>query len=196
MTRQGRASVNDFAWVRRSGLVAGAGPGLAWSADFAAAEVLARRGREAEVLRALCDGFGMTLPAGRFAGIARAVRVVWTGPGRWLALWARPRSLPELRDAASISEQSGSRVLLRLTGGDVRRRLASLISLDLHPAVFAVGAAAVTEFGHAPVLFWREADAEGGAVFAMLTPRSFAADHIGLIDEGRPGPETPFGQWG
>lgn len=103
---------------------------------------------------------------------------IWSGPGQWL-LRAKSRNdfatlLSELSEHASISEQSDGRAILRLSGPKVRDVLAKGVMIDLHPAAFTIGAAAVTSIAHIGVHFWRLPDSADGAVFEFAIPRSMA----------------------
>jgi len=128
--------------------------------------------------RRLRDLTGLDLP--RTPVIVRTDRhaVVWSGPGRWLLL-ARQREgfaalCAALADVAAVSEQSDARLALRLSGPQLRAVLAKGVMLDLHPAAFAVDAAAQTSIAHVGVQIWREPDDAGGSVFELLVPRSMA----------------------
>ena len=86
---------------------------------------------------------------------------------------------------ASLSEQSDGRSLIRISGARARDMLAKVCSLDLHPAVFPVGAAAATSIDHTSVNLWRGEDADGEAVFYLLVFATFAESlwHT-LLDSG------------
>jgi len=52
--------------------------------------------------------------------------------------------------------------------------LAKVSSIDLHPDVFGVGAAAATSMDHTSVTLWRNNDRDGQAVFNLLVFGTFA----------------------
>jgi len=90
--------------------------------------------------------------------------LVWSGPGQWLALRrdlsgaARfgfaPHLGEALGEAASVTELTGSRLVLRLSGPAVRDALAKLVAIDLDPEAFPPGTAALTNGGYMPVHLW------------------------------------------
>lgn len=80
------------------------------------------------------------------------------GPGAWLAV-AEPSAAPFVRSLeqrlgalASVSDLSGSYVVLRLSGSAARTILQRGASIDLHPSTFRPGSAAVTVIAHMGVI--------------------------------------------
>ena len=111
-------------------------------------------------------------------GEAGRPRVLWTGPGRWLAVEPAARDLAALLEAAAgpagaaVVDMSHGRSRLRLSGRDARRVLAKGAPLDWHPSAFAPGACAQTALFHLPVLIdCRDADA-----FDLYAARGYALD--------------------
>ena len=90
----------------------------------------------------------------------------------------------------SVIDLSANRTTFELAGPMARSVLEKGCSLDLHPRVFAVGAAYVTSVGAVPVLLWKTAD----EVFRVM-PRASFADFLGrwLVDAMAEyqGPELP-----
>lgn len=132
--------------------------------EIAAATVIAVAGEETSVA----------------AGLASAgnVAVRFVGPGEWLVLSETDtaedlqRNLAMLlSDTAHVVDQSDGRVVLRLSGPNVRRILAKGIAIDLHPSVFAVGASANVLCGHLSVNLARTDD----NAFELIGMSSFAA---------------------
>jgi sarcosine oxidase subunit gamma len=134
-------------------------------ADIALASVAIRRGADAALAARLRAGLGL-MPPTRPERVARgAVALVWAGPGQWLALSrgatgvARFAFAPELSamlgDAASVTDLTGARAVLRLSGPRVRDALAKLVPIDLDDAAFPPGAAALTVGGHIGLHLWR-----------------------------------------
>lgn len=103
-------------------------------------------------------------------------RLIWSAPDQFFVLTpaAKTKPLDRLQKAfakkASISEQSNGRSLFRMSGPRVRDCLAKLLSIDLHPDVFAPGAAAATQMGHISVNVWRDEE----DAFNLLVFTSFA----------------------
>ena len=142
-------------------------------------QVSAWQAQSAAVRASLAGALGFEAPVSPRITQRDGLAIVWSGPGQWWVLASQDLSLGDrlasvLAGVAAVTEQSGSRVLLRLSGPEVRRALAKVIALDLDPSVFAEGCAAMTDLAHVPVHFWRSPDAEGGPVFEIATPRSFA----------------------
>ena len=147
----------------------------------------------AAVAQACAEGYGKAAPARPQAVEADGALLIWSGPDQFLVLSARtPAKLGDGRTArsafagtASLSEQSDGRSLIRISGARARDMLAKVCSLDLHPAVFPVGAAAATSIDHTSVNLWRGEDAGGEAVFHLLVFTSFAESlwHT-LLDSG------------
>ncbi|MCV9961533.1 sarcosine oxidase subunit gamma [Pararhizobium sp. BT-229] len=130
---------------------------------LAIATVMAAEGEEAAVV----------------AGLAaiQDVSVRFAGPGEWLALsqTETPESLQRnlsllLAEAAYIVDQSEGRVVLRLSGPNVRRILAKGIAVDLHVSVFAVGTSSNVLCGHISVNLARTGENE----FELIVMRSLA----------------------
>lgn len=122
---------------------------------------------------------GLDLPRKPSVVLSATHGLVWSGPARWLLL-ARERAgfsdlLASLSVDAAVIDQSHARAALRISGARVGELLAKGSMVDIHPAVFPVGATALTSFAHVGVQFWRAADGPDGAVFEILVARSMAA---------------------
>jgi heterotetrameric sarcosine oxidase gamma subunit len=99
------------------------------------------------------------------------------GPGEWLVVSQSEtpdgllRSLSlVLADTAYALDQSDGRIVLRLSGPNVRRILAKGVAIDLHPSVFAIGAASNLLCGHVSVNLARTGENE----FELIVTRSLA----------------------
>lgn len=191
----------DFSWnettplsriykATRHGASAGAaGLTMAEQSGFDLVQVMARRGEWAATDAACAQAYGVAAPAKPQTVEAQGALLVWSGPDQFLVLSPRGTALDKARKTfagvASLSEQSDARSLLRITGPRARDMLAKVCSLDLHPAAFPVGTAAVTYIDHTSVNVWRAADAAGEAVFQLLIFGTFAESlwHT-LLDSG------------
>lgn len=86
--------------------------------------------------------------------------VIWLGPDEWLVTGtalAGPELEARLREAVAphggaAVDVSGQRTMLKLSGSHSRDVLGKGCALDLHPSVFAGGAAAETTLGQAGVI--------------------------------------------
>ncbi|HVY34253.1 MAG TPA: sarcosine oxidase subunit gamma family protein [Caulobacteraceae bacterium] len=137
------------------------------------ATVMARKGVEAA---AVGGRLGLTAPVGPNTARADGLTLIGTGPGVWLAVaenvsadWAE-RLGQTLQGVASVSEQSGGYVVLRMTGAGAADLLQKGAFIDLHPQAFPVGSAAVTVIAHIGVILWKvdEAPSFDVAVFRSL----------------------------
>lgn len=145
------------------------------------AHVIALRGKSEAVVAALRKATGADVAPGPACASGGGGSVLWSGPGQWLVLAAHGVPIVKtLSDAlggrAAVSDQTGSRALVRASGPKVRAALAKVIALDLHPSVAPVGFCAMTELAHVPLHMWRTADEGGSPAFEFLVPRSFAGN--------------------
>lgn len=184
------ASVAEFSWELRSplerALVAGpygvrgdAGVSLTEIRNFDLVQVMARRGKAADMAGAAKARFGVAAPARPEAVQISDAALIWSGPDQFLVLSKGGKhAIEQLSQAfassASLSDQSHARVLISISGAKARAMLAKLSSIDLHPDVFAVGAAAATSMDHTSVTLWRCDDRDGQAVFNVLVFATFA----------------------
>ncbi|CCV08942.1 Sarcosine oxidase gamma subunit [Mesorhizobium metallidurans STM 2683] len=182
----------DFSWASRSPLehalatgVHGArgieaGVSLTEIRNFELIQVMARRGKWAELAKAAKTRFGVAAPEAPKAIQAKDAALIWSGPHQFLVLSKNGKHTmntlaPAFSGPASLSDQSHARALISISGAKARTMLAKLSSLDLHPAVFPVGAAAATSIDHTSVTLWRGGDQpDGQAVFNLLVFATFA----------------------
>ncbi|MDX8516543.1 sarcosine oxidase subunit gamma [Mesorhizobium captivum] len=144
-------------------------------------QVMARRGRAAETIKAAKKLFSVEPPDTPRAVSGRNATLIWSGPDQFMVLSARQTDdqFAKLTGAfagvASLSDQSDGRCLIRIAGSGARQALAKFSSLDLHDSVFPAGAAATTAVDHTAVNLWREPGrVDVNAVFNMLVFTSFA----------------------
>jgi sarcosine oxidase subunit gamma len=143
-------------------------------AGLAIATIMARQGVAAEAVGA---ALGVAAPDRPGCAGTTGLTLVATGPGTWLAFadpapadWAaflRAR----LDGLAAVSDQSGGYVVLRVSGAGARGVLQRGLPIDLHPAAFPHGSAAVTVAGHIGVICWQ---ADGASNFHLAVFRSYA----------------------
>ena len=182
----------EFSWAPRSpleyALVAGArgargieaGVSLTEIRNFDLIQVMARRGKGAELAKAAMARFGVAAPDAPKAIQASDATLIWSGPDQFFVLskggkHAMQTLAPALSGHASLSDQSHARVLISISGAKARTMLAKLSSIDLHPDAFPIGAAAATSMDHTSVTLWRGGDRpDGQAVFNLLVFATFA----------------------
>jgi sarcosine oxidase subunit gamma len=106
--------------------------------------------------------YGVNLPDGSAVGQGPEVSFVGYGPGQWLAVSEAlagdglARDLAQrLKGLASISDQSGGRTVLRVSGPRARDVLAKGLPIDLHPRAFAPGSAATSAIALMGVQLWQ-----------------------------------------
>lgn len=155
-------------------------PGITASllGGFGLATLIAGPGGTRPLSQAMESRLGLALPATPTIVSGPAHDAIWAGPEQWLLRAAAREGfsalLGELAAHAAVSEQSDARAALRLSGPHVRDVLAKGVMLDLHPAAFGVGDAALTSIAHVGAQLWRAPDGPDGAVFEILVARSMA----------------------
>lgn len=123
--------------------------------------VLAHRGSEASVKDALWS--------------IDSVQVRDCAPDEWLVVSTASGAavvenlLGEISGASAV-DQSDSRVLLQISGPNVRKILAKCVAMDLHSDAFPIGASANMLCCHVPANLART----GADTFEIIVPRSFA----------------------
>jgi len=164
---------------------AAAGVTLETRDDLALAIVMARKGQSRTVAARVKAAFGIDLPFGPRRLAAERVAFVGIGPGQWLAVEEGgdeatfgSRLGSALGDAASISEQSDSRAVLRLAGPRARDVLAKGLAIDLHPRAFGPGDAAASAIGLIGAQLWQLDDKP---TYEILAPRSLAESFADFI---------------
>lgn len=173
---QPRGAWEGAARIGRHGATAGPeGIRLSLREGFGLATLIAAEGKEADLQTALADRFGPSLPEAGTAIFEGETGLVWSAPGQWLAVAPSPRDLrdwPEaLRGVASVTDQSDSRALVRISGPQARAMLAKGVAVDLHPRAFGPGRAAVTSIAHIGVQLWQR---DAGPTYDLTVARSFA----------------------
>jgi methylglutamate dehydrogenase subunit D len=141
------------------------------------ATVAVRKGAPVRV--AVKSSYGVNLPDESSVVQGPDVGFVGYGPGQWLAVSetlggeALARDLGQrLKGLASISDQSGGRTVLRLSGPRARDMLAKGLPIDLHPSVFGPGSAATSTISLMGVQLWQVDD---GPTYDIALFRSLSA---------------------
>lgn len=141
--------------------------------DFGLATVMLRKNADPALLGAALQ---TEMPAGPACVTSGETTIIGTGPGTWFVFTptASPGWATELADrlsGASVSDQSGGYVILKIAGPAARSMLQKGVSIDLDPSVFRVGSVATTVIAHIGVVIWQADDA---STFHVALFRSFA----------------------
>ena len=118
-------------------------------------QVMARGHSDDALKHAVRSKYTLDLPDKPTLVRSPGVSFLWTGYRTWMAM-ANEADIPDLESVvrhdigvlASISDQSDGRLLVELSGAQVREALAKLVPVDLHPRAFRPGDTALTLFGH------------------------------------------------
>lgn len=173
-----------------------AGLAVAERTDLGLATVIVRKGQFAALAAAVSASFGVTLRNEPVVSGDGRLAFIGVAPGSWLAVspgggWRFARDLAAtLEGLASVSDQSSGYGVLRLSGPKVRAVLAKGAPLDLHPATFPPGKAAVTDISHVGGIVWRvdgtpladSAELAGGC-FDVAVFRSLAGSFFHWLEE-------------
>ena len=163
---QPRSPLAELLTRGRHGRAGGAaGVTLTERTGLAAAAITLRARQWEDLTTRLRDGFRLDLPRQPGCSAAGALEIIWTGPAQWLAIEAGRDDVARFgfaRDlaarlgaAASVTDLTGARAVLRLAGPAVRETLAKLVPIDPDETVFPPGGAALTVAGHVGVTLWR-----------------------------------------
>jgi len=141
------------------------------------ATLAVRNGQDDALTAAVREAYGVDLPAQSSMAQGKTVSVIGYGPGQWLVVseTLENEALAEdlatrLTGFASISDQSGGRAVLRVSGPRVRDVLAKGLGIDLDPRVFPAGSAVTSTVSHMGVQLWHgEADSYDIAIFRSVS---------------------------
>jgi methylglutamate dehydrogenase subunit D len=142
------------------------------------ATVACRKGQAAALSAAVRNAYGVDLPASSRVAQGAAVRFIGYGPGQWLAVSEALANealaselAAKLQGLASVSDQSGGRTVLRVSGNRARDVLAKGLPIDLDPRAFPLGSAATSAISHIGVQLWQADDMRSYdlAVFRSLS---------------------------
>jgi sarcosine oxidase subunit gamma len=170
-----RSALHGFARPGRHGAGA-AGLTIEERTDLSFASVIAKRGKRDALVSAVETAYGVALPSGPRRVSRGSVTFAGTGPDQWMAsaegaeaqnFAARVRGRIGL--FAAVADQTDARLVLRLSGPQVRAVLAKGVPLDLHPKVFKPGDVATTLVAYIGVQLDRIDD-----TFQLTAPRSMA----------------------
>jgi sarcosine oxidase subunit gamma len=111
----------------------------------------ARRGRGADLEKAIRGALHLELPEPGYASNGGEHSALWLQPSAWMLVAPSAEEGEFTRtvkaacgDAGSVADQTHGRTMLTLSGRQARRVLAKLCRLDLHPRAFTPGRVATT----------------------------------------------------
>ena len=168
----------DIAPLAHIGLAGRNGVVASYLNEIGLASLIAPVGGSAALAEAFRAKYQLELPNSPKIIGQGDVRAVWAGPDQWLLMTHTTAEIPGLQqtlsDFGAFSDQSDSRIMVRIYGRDVREALAKGCMIDLHATAFPVGSAALTSIAHMGVHLWRLEDGPDGAVFEIAVARSMA----------------------
>lgn len=139
--------------------------------------------RVAAVSEAMQAEWQASLPLAPRYVAGEGLAVVWARPQLWIVL-AEPdenllvRLRHHLGGLASLTEQTDGRCVLRVHGSCVRKMLAKLLLIDLHPKAFSEGGAASTVAAHMHVHIWQ---VDARPTYDIVVFRSYAASFFAAM---------------
>jgi len=146
--------------------------------DIAFASIAAKREKHFALINAINTAFGVVLPDGPRRVARGHVTFAGVGPDQWIAsadgaeaagFAARVRG--RIGPFAAVSDQSGARLVLRVSGPRVRDVLAKGVPVDLHPKAFKPGDLVCTIVGYINTQIDMLDDAP---TYQLAAPRSMA----------------------
>ena len=141
------------------------------------ATVMARAGHTDALLSQVAAELGITGVDAPMRAATGESAMIGVGPGAWLFTReaASPEWAAELAERfsglASVFDQSSGYAALRIDGPDAAAVIGKGAFIDLDPAAFPPGSAAVTVIAHIGAILWRL----GETSFEIAVFRSFAA---------------------
>src|SRR5262249_26288545 len=142
-----------------------------------------RGGQTAALSVAIEREFGAHLPVRAGRTSHGSVAFVWSGCDQWLAIGAASDNLVQHLSSCSnalgsVTDLTGSRTIVRISGPQARDGLAKVIPVDLDERIFTTGSAAVTVAAHIPVHLWQVDDSPS---YEIATPRSYGVSLWNLL---------------
>jgi sarcosine oxidase subunit gamma len=175
---QERSALSGIATAGHFGRTGASGLTITERTDISFATVIARRDQRGTLATACNTAFGLVPPDGPRRVTVGPLTFAGTGPGQWIVstqtepnLAARLRSV--ISPFAAVTNQSDSRLVLHLSGANVRDVLAKGVALDLHANSFKVGEVAVTQVAYVGVQIDRLDETTWQITTARSTAGSF-----------------------
>lgn len=154
-TLQPRSALAGIVRPGRSGVTSGvAGVVAREMQGFAAVSILAQKGQAVATAAVLSEHFAATVTDSPRRVASGSLSISGIAPGQWLLI-ERQASLSTTADLraklvglAAVVDQSGGRLVIELSGNQVRSTLAKGIPVDLDASVFKPGDVAQTMAAH------------------------------------------------
>lgn len=149
-----------------------------WLTGTAIFTIAPLRGQRPICAALLADTYGLTWPGTGALSIAGERIAAWNGPGDILLISRNGDLAPDqlagtFGGKAAIVDQSSGRCAIDVSGSDAERMLMKLVEIDVHPAAFKAGMAAVTELHHMSIGLYKLAEPSR---YLIHCARSYAAD--------------------
>jgi heterotetrameric sarcosine oxidase gamma subunit len=146
---------------------------------LAIAHIVAGRGSSLEAQNALAAATRLRPVDGPSVVAKDGVVLIGCAPGQWLAVAEASRAAgfvaaitQACATAASVTDQTSARAVVRVTGARARDALAKGCPIDLHARVFQPGDAAATRIAHVDCMLWQVNTAP---TYDIAVDRSIAA---------------------
>jgi methylglutamate dehydrogenase subunit D len=158
-----RSGLTGLAAPGRFGKAGGApGVTIAELTDLGLATIAVRKGQDQALKLAVRVAYGIDLPDRSVVVRGPKVSFIGTGPGQWFAVSdtlkheALAADLAKrLKGLASVSDQSGGRTVVRLSGPRARDVLAKGLPIDLDPIAFPPNGAVTSVISLMGVQLWQ-----------------------------------------
>ena len=148
----------------------------------AIAQVMGRKGQDAALRSAVAGALGLDLPHSGSSASNGSVTAIWIAPEAWLILRHGTPDEGLAREliaacaaAASISDQTWGKSIVRVSGARARDVLAKGCRIDLHPRVFGPGKSAVTPIAHIHAVL---VQIDAKPTFDLIVPSTLARDFV------------------
>lgn len=134
--------------------------------------------------QAITNRYGCELPQGPKRIDGTSIAFLGTGPRNWLAISpdaGMPATLAEIAGSSgAVANQSDGYAVLEIGGPKARSLFEKGLAIDLHPAVFATGDAAVTSCAHIGVILWQ---IDAAPTYGVALFRSYAGSFRHWLEE-------------
>lgn len=172
-----RSALAGVAMPGHHGAAGRAGATLTELVGLSLGAITVRGGQTKSLSAAIEREFGVPLPMRPGRATQDSVAFVWSCCDQWLAVGAPADNLVQrLISCAgalgSVTDLTGARTLLRISGPRARDGLMKVVPIDLDESAFTAESAAVTVAAHIPVQLWQ---IDASPSYEIACPRSYGA---------------------